>query len=297
MLINVARRYVIISPVRNEAQYLERTIESVISQTVLPAEYTIVNDGSTDETEAIIRRYAAKYPWIRLVNRPDRGFRKTGAGVVDAFYTGFQAIKALDWEYVVKLDGDLRLIESYFAQMLEHFDNMPRLGIGGGYSYYEVRGRRVLEWVTEDHVRGAVKMYRRSCFDEIGGLESVLGWDVLDEIRSRMKGWETKSFQQPYFILNRTTGGPVGLLRTRVRDGYFAWYRGSSALYVFAKGIRRMATAPYLLGGVVIIASYWYHRLRGEAQFADQELLDFVYREQLAYLRRLPKLLFQRRLF
>lgn len=290
-------RYVIISPVRNESRYLESTVESVINQTILPSEYILVNDGSTDETEAIIRCYAAQYPWIKLVNRPDRGYRKTGAGVVEAFNSGLQAIGVLDWDYIVKLDGDLKLTETYFAEMLDHFDERSQLGIGGGHSYYEVKGRRVLEWVTEDHVRGAVKMYRRECFEVIGGLESVLGWDVLDEIRARMSGWETQSFQKPYFVLNRTTGGPVGLLRTRARDGYFAWYRGSSALYVLAKGVRRMATAPYLIGGLAIIASYWYHRLRGVSQYPDRELLDFVQKEQMIYLRRLPRLFFQRRLF
>lgn len=290
-------KYVVISPVRNEGQHLDGAIQSIISQTVPPVEYVLVNDGSTDNTEEIARGYGASYPWIRVVNREDRGFRKTGAGVVEAFQTGFQALSVEDWDFVVKLDGDVRLGERYFEEMLTHFASTPRLGIGGGYSYYDVEGRLVREWVTENHVRGAVKMYRRACFEEIGGLMPVLGWDVLDEIKARMAGWETKSFQTPFFVLERLTGSPVGLLRTRVRDGWFAWYRGSDPWYVLARGVRRMVNRPYLLGGMTIIASYWYYRLKRELQIPDPELRAFVRQEQRAYLRQLPRLLFQKRLF
>jgi len=124
-------RYVIITPVRDEEEHVQATIASVSGQSVRPVEWMIVDDGSTDRTGVIIERYAAQFPWLHVIHRPNRGFRKSGGGVVDAFNEGYRSLRCNDWEFIVKLDGDLSFSPDYFQRCFGHFDNEPDLGIGG----------------------------------------------------------------------------------------------------------------------------------------------------------------------
>src|SRR5215471_9363247 len=163
-------KYVVVTPVRDEEVYLRCTIESIIAQTIPPEEFIVVNDGSKDKTAQIIDEYANEYPWIRGVHRQDRGFRKTGGGIIEAFYAGFDVLQCTDWEFMAKLDGDLSFDQSYFEKCFDHFQQDQRLGIGGGTLYYFKNGQRVLEECPRFHVRGGLKIYRRACWDVLGGL-------------------------------------------------------------------------------------------------------------------------------
>ena len=176
-------RYVIITPARDEEQHIEATIESVIGQTLRPAEWVIVDDGSTDRTSEILDQYAAQFPWIRLVHRPNRGFRKSGGGVVEAFYEGYDSLQCDAWDFIVKLDGDLSFSPDYFQRCFEHFREQPRLGIGGGDIYHDLDGELRLEANPKFHIRGATKIYRRPCWEDIGGLWPGPGWDTIDEVK------------------------------------------------------------------------------------------------------------------
>src|ERR1700674_135582 len=153
-------RYAIITPVRDEEKYVAATIESVSRQVIRPAEWVIVDDGSTDRTGDIIDQYAAQFPWIRAVHRSNRRFRKSGGGVVEAFYDGYNSLRSDDWEFIVKLDGDLTFSPNYFEKCFAHFRNEPRLGIGGGEIYHHLAGNLTLEANPRFHVRGATKIYR-----------------------------------------------------------------------------------------------------------------------------------------
>ena len=137
--------YVIISPVRDEAEYIGKTIESVISQTIRPLEWVIVNDGSTDQTGAIIDEYSKTNPWIKAVHRTNRGFRKAGGGVIEAFYEGYAALSRKEWDYVVKLDGDLTFEKNYFERCFQKFDENRKLGISGGGIYHQIGDSLELE--------------------------------------------------------------------------------------------------------------------------------------------------------
>src|SRR5207248_6259307 len=139
------KKYVVITPVRDEEAYLALTIDSMVKQTIRPQEWIIVDDGSKDRTGAIIDQYASEYPWIRALHREDRGFRKSGGGVVEAFNDGYSRLSCCDWEFVVKLDGDLSFAADYFEKCLEHFDADPKLGIGGGTIFNLVNGSAQLE--------------------------------------------------------------------------------------------------------------------------------------------------------
>src|ERR1700682_616650 len=139
---NLSTKYVIITPARDEEAYLRNTIESMVKQTILPTEWVIVNDGSTDRTGQIIDEYAARYPWIRAVHRTNRGFRKAGGGVVDAFNDGYRQVACTEWDYIVKLDGDLSFEPDYFERCFNHFANETRLGVGGGVMCYIQNGKK-----------------------------------------------------------------------------------------------------------------------------------------------------------
>ena len=163
-------KYVVVTPVRDEERHVEATVRSVAAQTIPPTEWIIVDDGSSDRTGDILDQYAAQFPWIRVIHRPNRGFRKSGGGVIEAFYDGYSALRHDDWEFVVKLDGDLTLSPDYFEKCFEHFTEQPKLGIGGGAICHEVDGELKVEANPKFHVRGATKIYRRACWEAIGGL-------------------------------------------------------------------------------------------------------------------------------
>ena len=167
-------RYVIISPVRDEEANLALIIESVLRQTVQPKEWVIVDDGSTDLTASIAHSYAREHDWIKVCHRDNRGFRKSGGGVVDAFNDGYRLLSFNEWDFIVKLDGDLSFGPEYFQSCFHAFQGDWRLGIAGGTIFNVIKGQEYRENCPAFHVRGATKIYRRACWDAIGG-----GWPAF----------------------------------------------------------------------------------------------------------------------
>lgn len=279
----VLPKYVVITPVRNEAAYIEETLTSMVAQTVKPAQWIIVNDGSTDRTGQIVSDYATQYPWIRLINREDRGFRQRGPGVVDAFYEGFGQITHSRYDIVVKLDGDLSFEPNYFEELLNQFAANPGLGIASGLTYV-FHGN---EWVTEKArhscTQGPTKLYRRECFEAIGGIQRSLGWDGIDDWKARMLGWQTVTFEYLRVLHHRAEGAAAGTLKSRVEQGQGAYFMGYHPLYMFARGIRRMISRPYVIGGCVMIWGYVASWLARREQ-VEPELVRFVRRTQLRLL-------------
>jgi len=254
-------RYVIITPVRDEEEYITGLIESMIAQTVRPAEWVVVDDGSKDRTGEILERAASEHGWIRVVHRSDRGFRKSGGGVVQAFYDGFSKLETTDWEYVVKLDGDLTFAPDYFEKCFGEFQREPKLGIGGGEIYHSMTGGMQLETNPRFHVRGATKIYRRECWNAIGGLWSAAGWDTIDEVKANMLGWTTHAFPELRLHHHRLTGAAEGLVRDRVKHGMVCYVSGYHPLFVLASCVRRVAQRPYVIGSAAILygflKGYW----------------------------------------
>lgn len=275
--------YVVISPVRNEVEYIEKTIESMIHQTILPIAWVIVNDGSTDATELIVLKYSLTHPWIKLVNRADRGKRERGKGVVEAFYTGLDTVK-VNYEFVVKLDGDVSFSENYFECLLQGFYSNPKLGIAGGGLYEWRDGKTWKLWSVRDHVRGPTKVYRRSCFNEIGGLIPSLGWDGIDEWKALSLGWQVESFLDNKIFHYRSTGGVGGSLHHRIEQGYGAYRMGYHPLFILARGLRKTIYRPYLIGGLAMIGSYTLAWLQKQEMVADPELVRYIRKTQMRKL-------------
>jgi glycosyltransferase involved in cell wall biosynthesis len=276
--------YVVITPVRNEAEFIEKTLLSMCQQTISPVEWVIVNDGSTDETADIVARYAAQHAWIRLVNRQDRGARQRGRGVIEAFYAGHATLACPDYDLIVKLDGDLSFEPTYFESLLREFASNPRLGIAGGGVYERLDGEHWVLQAARHHVRGPTKVYRRACFDAIGGLVPALGWDGVDEWKALMLGWEVQSFLELKVCHYRWTGAATGALKSRVEQGYGAHYMSYHPLFTVARGVRYMFVRPYLVGGIVFIAGYLVAWLRGQPRLSDPSLNRYIRRAQMKQL-------------
>ena len=277
-------RYVIVTPARDEEAHLEGTIQSVVDQTVKPAEWVIVNDGSTDRTADIIDKYAAHYGWIRGLDRANRGFRKSGGGIVDAFNDGYRSLLCCDWNFVVKLDGDLTFEPDYFERIFERFGGEPRLGIAGGTLYSLSSGRMKVERNPRFHVRGATKVYRRECWEQIGGLWPALGWDTVDETSASMKGWITMSIPDIHAIHHRPTGAANGAWNNSVKQGLICHTVGYHPLFVLASCVYRLVHKPYGIRALGSLCGFVHASLTRVPQVNDPALIKFVRGEQMKRL-------------
>jgi glycosyltransferase involved in cell wall biosynthesis len=276
-------RCVVISPVRNEAGYLQRTIGSMLAQTIRPVLWVIVDDGSTDGTGALADAAAAREGFIKVVHRQDRGFREAGGGVMDAFYDGYRLIGETTWQYLVKLDGDLSFAGDYFAQCFQRFGSQTRLGIGGGTVCTLVGGVPVVESKVDPafHVRGATKIYRRECWQAIGGLIRAPGWDTVDEVKANMLGWVTYTFADLKLVHHRPTGGAYGQWNGWIKDGRANYVAGYHPLFMFLKCLRRMVEKPYLIGGCGLLVGFLGGYAKQVPQVQDKQLIRYFRRQQI----------------
>lgn len=277
-------RYVVITPVRDEEKYLEATIECVCQQTVPPTEWVIVDDGSKDRTGEIADRYAKQYPWIHVVHRENRGFRKSGGGVVEAFYDGYRALRTKEWDFVVKLDGDLSFSRDYFEKCFEYFRRDPELGIGGGEIAHEISDQLKTETNPLFHVRGATKIYRQECWEAIGGLWPAPGWDTIDEVKANMLGWKTYAFKDLRLVHHRFTGTEEGLFRDRVKHGVACYISGYHPLFVLASCLRRLTMKPRVIGSVGVMYGYLKSQLTRPPRLNDRSYFQYIRGQQLKRL-------------
>lgn len=276
--------YVIITPVRDEEEHIEATIEAVRHQTHLPREWVIVDDGSSDRTGEIIDRYATKVPWIHGVHRKNRGFRKSGGGVMEAFYDGYNMLGCDDWDFIVKLDGDLSFGPNYFEKCLDHFRRDSELGIGGGQIHHEISGTLKPEVNPRFHVRGATKIYRRACWEAIGGLWPAPGWDTIDEVKANMLGWKTYAFPDLRLLHHRVTGTGEGLLRDRMKHGVACYVSGYHPIFVLASCLKRLTQKPYLVGSASLLYGFIKAHFSRPPRVEDRSYLAYIREQQLRRL-------------
>lgn len=253
-------RIVIISPVRNEGNFLPGILNSMIDQTIQPIEWIIVDDGSSDETFAIASEAAKLYDWIHVIQRVDRGFRAVGPGVVEAFYYGYQHILAPEYDFICKMDADLALSPQYFETLLTFFDRDPYLGAASGKPFLKENGELVEERTHDEMVCGQINFYRRKCFDDIGGFVREVHWDGIAFHRARMEGWRTRSIRHPNlnYIHKRLMGSSEGgIIQGRMRWGKGQYFMGTHPLFLLAITCYRMMEKPFILGGMMIFIGYY----------------------------------------
>jgi biofilm PGA synthesis N-glycosyltransferase PgaC len=277
-------KYVIVTPARDEEEHIEATIASMAKQTILPTEWIIVNDGSTDNTGSIIEQYASQFPWIHVIHRHNRGFRKSGGGVVEAFYDGYRAIQSDDWEFVVKFDGDLSFPEDYFENCFRHFQTDPQLGVGGGEIYHAFDASLKLEANPRFHVRGATKIYRRACWQAIGGLWAAPGWDTIDEVKANMLGWRTYSFGDLRLLHHRITGSADGLVRSSVKHGVVCYVSGYHPLFFLASCLTRLFRKVYVISSLAMCYGFLKASITHMPRVDDARMIRYLRVQQLRRL-------------
>jgi glycosyltransferase involved in cell wall biosynthesis len=284
-----SRRYCLITPCRDEAIYASRTLDAVTRQTEPPARWIIVDDGSKDSTPQILAEYAARFPYIRIVSRPDRGIRKLGGGVIDAFYSGYDTVDPSEFDYICKFDLDLDIPPRYFELMMDWMEACPRIGTCSGKPYFHPNGVEkcqaqfplkdvsalVSERCGDQNSVGQIKFYRTTCFEQIGGFVREVMWDGIDGHRCRQLGWLAIASDHPQvrFIHLRPMGtSHKSWLTGRARHGYGQYFMGTTPVYMLASALSRMWHPPVVLGGLAMLYGYFKSmRARlpryGEAEF------------------------------
>jgi poly-beta-1,6-N-acetyl-D-glucosamine synthase len=281
----MAANFVIVTPVRNEARYLPLTIRCVLAQSVRPLRWVLVDDGSTDQTAQVIDEAAAGHDWIQAVHRPDRGRRVAGSGVMEAFYDGFRLVEQEPWEFIVKLDGDLSFEQDYFGRCFSEFTAHPRLGMGGGLICIESKGCLEPEYPDPRfHVRGPTKIYRRKCWDQIGGLIRAPGWDTYDQIKANMLGWETQTFGDIRLVHHRPTGGAYGSWSNWKKNGFANYVVGYHPVFMLFKCVQRFFRKPYAVAGLGLMTGFVGGYARRIPQVAEPEVIRYLRTEQMRRL-------------
>ena len=290
-------RIVIISPMRNEEDFIESTIKSVLRQTIRPVEWIIIDDGSKDRTAEIVEKVAGKHKWIHLVRKPDRGMRAVGPGVVETFYYGYERLKTKKYDFICKMDGDIEFGSNYFETLLSFFDKDSYLGAASGKPFLETgKGILVEERTSDEMVAGMINFYRKECFDDIGGFVRQIHWDGIAYHRARMKGWRTRSINNPdlNFIHKRLMGSSHrNVLHGRMRWGRGQYFMGTHPLYILAIGLYRLLERPFVLGGLCIVLGYFkamFDRMKRYNDPAFRRSLHAWQLERLRLGRRLEKI-------
>jgi len=286
-------RYVLITPARNESAFIELTIKSVVAQTVRPVKWVIVDDGSTDGTDNIVRKYSASCPWIELVQMPERRERHFGGKAV-AVNTGRQRVAELEYDVIGNLDADVSFEPSYFEFLMSRFSENSKLGVAGT-SFREGNLSYNYEFVGIEHVSGMCQMFRRECFEEIGGYRAIKsgGIDVIAVLSARAKGWETRTFVEKQFMHHRSQGSALHAgFRERLHIGRKDYMIGNHPLWEIFRSVYQMKYKPYVIGGILILASYMWNWVRGVKRTIPEDLMALRRSEQLSRLR----MIFRRRL-
>ena len=180
----------IVIPAHNEETSIGLTLESLTNQTLLPKKVIVVNDNSTDKTQSIVEDYSAKYSWIEVINVTSSNQHLPGTKIINAFYKGYDTLDE-NYDVICKFDADLIFQNNYLETISKHFKSNKKLGMVAGYCYIKNNGNWILESITgKDHIRGALKAYRKDCFIKIGKLKESMGWDTIDELLAKYYGWE-----------------------------------------------------------------------------------------------------------
>jgi glycosyltransferase involved in cell wall biosynthesis len=288
-------RYVLITPARNEERFIEKTIQSVIAQTVLPSKWVIVSDGSTDATASIVDRYTGTYNWMELVNLPthrDRSF----AAKVYAFNAGLERVKNLDYEVIGNLDSDLSFDADYCEFLLAKFKEDATLGVAGTIFREAGYSSATDSFEGQNHVAGGCQLFRRRCFEEIGGYipNRAGGIDWIAVTTARMKGWKTRSFREKSFFHYRSLGtAERSLLASTFSYGEKDYYLGNHPLWEIFRVAYRAIKKPYLLGGIALYAGYLSAFLRQMNRPVSDELMQFHRKEELLKLKIIFRTMFK----
>jgi glycosyltransferase involved in cell wall biosynthesis len=280
-------KYALVTPARNEERFIEQTIQAVVAQTLLPAVWALVSDGSTDQTEEIVRRYLKDYSWMQLVRMPERRDRHFAAKV-QSFNAGLERIKSYDYDIIGNLDADVTFEPDYFAFLIQKFTEDALLGVAGT-PFIENNRSYDYRYTNVEHVSGACQLFRKQCFEDIGGYVPIKGGgiDWLAVTTARMKGWKTKTFTEKVCDHRRSMGtAQRDKIRALFAQGGKDYYLGGHPLWQVFRAFYQLRRKPYVLGGLLLLVGYVWSAMSGVKRQVSPELMRFHRREQMQRLRR-----------
>ncbi len=277
--------YVLITPARNEEEYIEKTINSVVSQSMLPKKWVIVSDGSTDRTEAIVKDYLDNYTWMELIVLPahrDRQF----AAKVSAFNAGYQRLKEISYNVIGNLDADISFENDYFEFLMEKFAEIHKLGVAGT-PFVEEGTHYDYRFTNIEHVSGACQMFRRECYENIGGYIPIKGGgiDWVAVTMARMKGWKTRTFTEKKCYHHKKMGtGNTSALMSHFKHGQKDYYLGGHPLWEIFRTIYQMSKKPFFLGGLFLFVGYSWALITKAERPIPMDIIKFHRSEQMQRL-------------
>jgi len=279
--------YVLITAARNEAEFIQRTIDSVVGQTVRPLRWIIVSDGSTDDTDDIVKKYVPNHDWIELLRLPERAQRNF-AGKAGAISAGYARVAGLEFDIIGNLDADVSFEQDYLAFLMGKFAESPRLGVAGT-PYREEDAKHDERFKSPDHVSGACQMFRRRCFEEIGGYQPVGsgGIDLIALLSAQAKGWQTRRFDEKACLHHRNVGSGLyaGIWRRKLNHGKVDYLLGSHPAFEIFRSVYQMKSRPYILGGALMLVGYAWAMLNRVERTMPQELIALRRSDQIRRLK------------
>jgi poly-beta-1,6-N-acetyl-D-glucosamine synthase len=284
--------YVLVTPARNEEAFIEKTIQSVVNQTVRPLRWIIVSDGSTDRTDDIVMKFVQQHDWMEMVQMPPRPERHFG-GKVASFKAGLERLVGFDYEVIGSLDADLSFEPGYFEFLLGQFGCDRQLGIAG--TPFIENGRTYdYRFTSRDHVCGACQLFRRACYEDIGGYVPIKGGgiDSVAVMTARMRGWRTRTFTEKVLEHHRPMGTADGASKMRVNFhlGQKAYRLGWHPAWQVVRAGYQMSKPPYIVGGAALLLGYCYSFLQREDRPLGQDVINFHRKDQIRRLRGLLRI-------
>jgi glycosyltransferase involved in cell wall biosynthesis len=279
--------YVLVTAARNEAAFIEKTLQSVVAQKKRPLKWVIVSDGSTDQTEAIVEQHAGQHGFIQLSRRTGDQVRNFGSKV-RAFASGYEQLKALPFEFVGNLDADVSMDPAYYEGVLSRFAQNERLGIAGGTRYDLCNGQFRKIHAARNSVGGPYQLFRRACYEEIGGYRpfKLGGIDAVAEIMARMHGWEVMSFPELRVYHYRCTGTAGGnIFKGNVRRGMQNYVIGYHPVFQIASCVFQLFNYPVLIGSLAVLSGYVWAACKGYDKVVAEDVIRYLRSEQLTRLR------------
>jgi biofilm PGA synthesis N-glycosyltransferase PgaC len=278
------KKYVLITSAHNEAELIANTIKSVLNQQIKPAEWIIIDDGSSDNTSEIVKKFSASNPFIKIFYKsadPKRDF----SSKVNAIHLAVSKITSSDYDYLGILDADITFDSSYYASVISKFENREKLGIAGGMIYDIVNGKTIPLYLHPNITRGAVQFFKRECFEEIGGLLPLKygGEDSAACFSARLKGWEVENFEDLIGFHHRLAGtADRSIFKARFREGFVEYHLGYHPVFEFVKGISRFKEQPVIIGSIVRLFGFCWANLRREKRLISNDLKNYIRQEQLS---------------
>jgi poly-beta-1,6-N-acetyl-D-glucosamine synthase len=278
-----SHKYVLMTAAYNEAAHIEATIQSVLAQTMRPVKWVIVSDGSTDDTDRIIKAYAEKRNFIVYTRRIKESKETNFASKVLAIRHGYERLAGQEYDFIGILDADITLEESYYEKLIDEFQKNQKLGIAGGLLYEESNGKYKPRTLSEiRYVPGAVQLFRRACYEQVGGYVTSRwgGEDTIAVVTARMKGWETRSIPGIQGYHHKNSDASRGYFNEWFRNGVMFYTIGSNPLVELMKSLRYMTRKPYILGGVIRIYGLMWAACSGKERPVSDEFIKYLRNEQ-----------------